>query len=284
MQLCWEKDIITTVAAGNDGQLGSGSLSYYTPQEMGTPDNALITVGGVYANGVLWEHSNFERPSGVNHANGRGSLSVFTLSVQVLAAGFASNTAAERRDGTSEAAPAVAGLAAYFASLESLANEFPTGNVAKSMKDYIIQYAFRRNDNPIHADAQHPPPPERIIVPYNQAPEGLCSSDRPNKRSLQNVTESSLATRQDDSEFDVVVDGEVVAPNFSKSYCAVPTATTSTKPTSSAMSVASAPPPAPTVNIDQGILTCGTKTRKDDQVPSWASTKWPTPATPSARR
>ena len=179
-----------------------------------------------------------------------------------------------------------------------------------SMKEFIIQHAYRRSDNPVPGNAEDRPAPDAVIVAYNGAPDGLCSSDNPGKRSPMGITNNaSLVSRQDDSEVDIVVDGNVVATNWIQSYCAATagssaqsiSSTSSISATASDSTTASDPPtssdsttasgthsdtmtqvvpipslsdvpiyseppaaPAPTINIAQGILTCGTKTYEDE--------------------
>jgi hypothetical protein len=87
--------------------------------------------------------------------------------------------------GTSVAAPAVAGLAAYFASLPSLASEWRQGHVAMDMKRYIVRHALERAKWPIPRELPlayicHPEPRlGPILVAYNRAPDGLCSARKP---------------------------------------------------------------------------------------------------------
>jgi hypothetical protein len=52
LEECRFHDIITVVPAGNRGNKG-GSLDKLTPQKLGSPFNALNTVGGVNNSGVL---------------------------------------------------------------------------------------------------------------------------------------------------------------------------------------------------------------------------------------
>lgn len=69
--------------------------------------------------------------------------------------------------------------------------------MSTDIKNYIAQYAFVRNANPIPAGTSNAPPADSIKVAYNRAPDGyvkpvflwiitakryrLCASDNPPK-------------------------------------------------------------------------------------------------------
>lgn len=209
---CAKNNIIVVVAAGNDGK--EGSLKRTTPQNLGRPDNELITVGAVYNDGRLMELTTRDQGDG-------GSISVYAVGEWVLGAGPADNSDKVRYQGTSQASPAVAGLAAYFASLPSLSQEWRPGHVAMDMKNYIVKYAHKRLDNPVPAEFNYPIDPESIKVIYNRANEGLCArKNPPGKRNVVDEWNSTaLHRRQDGSETDIVVDGVIVDPEWVDSYC-----------------------------------------------------------------
>jgi hypothetical protein len=50
---CNRNDIVTIIAAGNDGLIDE-KLHFFTPQNLGSTSNPLITVGGVATDGKLW--------------------------------------------------------------------------------------------------------------------------------------------------------------------------------------------------------------------------------------
>ena len=102
-QELWTLDVITVVAAGNEGDVGA-ALSSTVPQSLGTADNGLITVGGVNVIGVLDGRTTFDDGTG-------GSMTVYALSQGVIAADYRTNDGSVPASGTSAAAPAVAGLA-----------------------------------------------------------------------------------------------------------------------------------------------------------------------------
>ncbi len=300
LESSWQNDIITVVAAGNEGR----PLDRVTPQKLGTAENALITVGGVNNKGVLDSITNFNAGRG-------GSLTVYALSDGVRGAKWDSTTELRIDGGTSLACPAVAGLAAYFASLPSLAGEWTPGSVSGAMKAYITRYAYRRTPNPIPDDLPSSytsvPPADSIIVAYNRAPEGLCSAKAAAKRNVVKDKRPDIGVRQESGDFDVVISGAVVATILCQSYCAVSSTlltspSTIPKPasTSDFVTLTGLPtlssasyctevlsngrellhtktgsvctyntaeptssteaPPAPTRYVNEGILTCGTRT------------------------
>ena len=218
---CWQNDIITVVAAGNSG--ASESLDVRTPQSYGTAANGLITVGGVNRDGVLDTITTYDAGRG-------GSMSLYAVSHQVVQADASSNTGTKVADGTSFAAPAVAGVAAYFASLPGLAGNWRTNTVATDMKAYLARYAYVRSANPVQNLPNGYPAPAAgsIIVAYNRAPDGLCSDTAPSKRSLVMAKRRHVAKRLAGPDTNVVTSGTILVPNLSTSYCTLGTTTTST--------------------------------------------------------
>lgn len=99
---CWRHDIITVVAAGNNGMIG-GALDLQTPQGLGQEHNPLITVGGVSGHGLLWPGTSFDRGIG-------GSMTVYSMAQDVRVADHNHTDRRKTSSGTSCAAPAVAGL------------------------------------------------------------------------------------------------------------------------------------------------------------------------------
>lgn len=57
-----ENDIVVTIPTGNDAPT---SIAMVTPQNLGTTDNALITVAGVERDGSLFTNSNPDLGTGV---------------------------------------------------------------------------------------------------------------------------------------------------------------------------------------------------------------------------
>ena len=250
-------DVIFVVAAGNDGENGH-SLDEFVPQQLGTQQNSLITVGGVYSNGVLDTITTFDKGEG-------GSISVYALSRNVMVADFRNNAGSIiGNPGTSLAAPAVAGLAAYYASLPSLNNEWRRFHVALDMKRYIITHAYQRSANaiPNNLPDNYVATPGSITVAYNQAPDGLCAAHLQTIPGSQSGSDDSIQKRQASAkDIDVVVSGTIIVPSLSQSYCyntSFPTIHPSTTAATTTGAITASP--SPTVHIDKGILTCGTRT------------------------
>lgn len=58
-----------------------------------------------------------------------------------------------------------------------------------------------------------------INIVCNTTGEGLCAQSNPvDRRSLDSL-QNDIAKRQDSTDADVIVDGEIVAPEFVNSYC-----------------------------------------------------------------
>ena len=150
-----EQDITVVIPTGNDAPTG---LDRITPQNLGTTDNGLITVGGVEKNGALFPDTNPDLGSG-------GSISIYAAARDVLVAGIDSDSATTEVTGTSLAAPAVAGMAAYFFSLQELDANWPGGSVARAMKQFFVLSArVQRNNNPVPDNLGYTPPSAGSIV------------------------------------------------------------------------------------------------------------------------
>jgi hypothetical protein len=104
IETCWEKDIVVVVCATNEGQ--HAFLDEFAPQDLGTADNALITVGGVGADGKYYTDTANSRGSGM--LNVGGNLDLFAGAIDVTVAkhdgGFDDTV---QDSGTSLATPAV---------------------------------------------------------------------------------------------------------------------------------------------------------------------------------
>jgi hypothetical protein len=151
-----ENDIVVTIPTGNQAPT---SLAMVTPQNLGTTDNALITVGGVEKDGSLFTDSNPDLGTG-------GSITIYAAARQVLVASIDSDTATTMADGTSVAAPAIAGLSAYFFSLSELDANWPAGNIARAMKQFFVLSArIQRNNDPVPPNLGYTgPAPGSVVV------------------------------------------------------------------------------------------------------------------------
>ncbi|KAF1981896.1 subtilisin-like protein [Aulographum hederae CBS 113979] len=202
----WAEDIVTVTTAGNDG-IDAARLTFLhhtTPQSYGTADNGLITVGGLRRDGSLWPHTTPD-----DHVL-TGSMTLYAQAEDVVRADADSLRGSVTESGTSFAAPAVAGLAAYFLSLPSLQGKFRPGSVSTDVKKYLVQHAYQRvlpgRDNIIHdpekaqAIARYTIP-ETIPCAYNLVYQELCQAHAgPAKRSLDNES-AVLHQRRDEREY-----------------------------------------------------------------------------------
>ena len=160
---------------------------------------------------------------------------MYGLSKDVVGASHESNTKRRESDGTPFAAPVVARLAAYFASLPFLSEKWTAGSVSTQMKQYIVNSAYVRSDDPIPADLPSDyvrPALDSIMVAYNRAGDGLCKDSAPDKLTvIRKRMDADLQRRESSSkDNDVVVSGTVVASSLIQSYCSA-TATTTSKTT-----------------------------------------------------
>lgn len=72
------------LAAGNNGLKG-GTTADELPQRLGTPDNNVITIGGVLYDGTLWKESSPEGEAGSVTAYGPvGTITLVTNDGQIV--------------------------------------------------------------------------------------------------------------------------------------------------------------------------------------------------------
>lgn len=111
IEYCWEKDIVVVVCATNVGP--ELSLDEQAPQDLGTPDNPLITVGGVGKDGTYYLGT-------ATSAEGQGHVDLYAGAIDVTVAkhnGAFDETLQD--DGTSLAAPAVVRICLFFAGFQA---------------------------------------------------------------------------------------------------------------------------------------------------------------------
>ncbi|KAI0603033.1 peptidase S8/S53 domain-containing protein [Biscogniauxia sp. FL1348] len=173
-----ELGITVVMAAGNYGvDSATGRVGAYMgdlwPQKLGRAENSLITVGGTNHRGSLFVHTSPEGNSGQGASLPRGSMTVYALGKEVLTY----NAHGDRtiKAGTSFAAPAVAGLVAYYLTLYSDTDMFTwnpddedTGDtVGRRMKTYLVEKSFSRVEADLRVDRSVSQPTGRPPVPYN---------------------------------------------------------------------------------------------------------------------
>lgn len=178
-------DITVVIATGNNAP---DPLDTFTPQNLGTPDNALVTVGGVDVHGVLYTYTTPDLGNG-------GSITIYAAAVDVKVA--TTNNDFGRETGTSLAAPAVAGMAAYFFSISQLDSLWPKGQVARAMKEFfIVSATVWRNNDPVPDDDElgyEGPSPDSIEVAWNRHPVGFegCGATSSKKKRQDDLPDVS---------------------------------------------------------------------------------------------
>ncbi|KAI9704528.1 MAG: hypothetical protein M1820_005602 [Bogoriella megaspora] len=143
---CDDNDVVLVAATGNGGPgaafgMHSDFLGRNLPQLLGHDNNHLITVGGLEEDGSYWTRTTPPSPNLDQEPNPHpGSISVYAQSVNVYVEGMYGYVF---DNGTSYAAPQVAGLAAYFLGLPQNAGgpTFRQGHFAMDMKRFIQRLA-----------------------------------------------------------------------------------------------------------------------------------------------
>jgi len=186
---CWRLDIVTVIAAGNDGDFQSRDLKDTIPACLGTPDNALITVGAATKDGQRHHLTTREVKEGA------GSITVWAKGDMPTYCAAMQGTGSQKLEGTSLAAAQVSGLAAYFLSLSR--EELPVpkgttmdptsamyqfgpdlhvkGKVARTVKEYI------KNMSHVHSGGG-------VNMAYNGAEDEVCKPVRADAIPMKRAT------------------------------------------------------------------------------------------------
>jgi subtilisin family serine protease len=197
LRKCWNSEIVTVVAAGNDGR-NEGVLNDNVPTALGNVSNELITVGGINLDGSLWPETTIDDGSG-------GSMTVSLVASDVLCAASEGTDRTDTRHGTSFAAPQVAGLAAYFMSLPSLQGTLRPPKTPLKVKNYIVNAAFKRGK----AGAAERNP----LAAYNLAEDAVCR--RFEKRG---DIEKRELSRRDRPDFETIMMSGTIVSNCSRPW------------------------------------------------------------------
>jgi Subtilase family len=109
MQRAEDNDVVVVMSAGNEA-FKDLTLGTIVPQNLGTPTNGIITVGGVYKDGSLWPWTVPETPSDKTTRDYplTGSMTCYALADNVMS--YDSTKSTSTTTGTSFAAPVVVSL------------------------------------------------------------------------------------------------------------------------------------------------------------------------------
>ncbi|KAG4443888.1 hypothetical protein IFR05_000654 [Cadophora sp. M221] len=262
LRLCWKNDIVTVIAAGNDGERVNFDLSKDVPGCLGARDNPLITVGASTLEGNRWIGATRETGSG-------GSITTSAQGDDQVRCVDAGVGGSQLRRGTSLVAHQVAGLVVYFMSLsqselpDALNTDAATtgrfaaagvsdgffigpdlhikGTVSQAVKDYIGRMTFKRN----------PASPDAVSIAYNGAEEGLCQMVPNNSFKRKR---GGIIPRAGEGDLVPVVVSGVLDPTASYPLPACPLSSPASSATSSS-SFTSTSPSAASTALPQTTVT-----------------------------
>ncbi|KAI4656032.1 hypothetical protein J4E93_000748 [Alternaria ventricosa] len=250
---CKKDGVTLVIAAGNDGE--HRTLDSLIPQTYGTDNRfEMITVGGVDQTGKYYAHT-------VQGKEGQGGqVDVYADAVQVVAAKHNDkDDSTAPVDGTSAAAPAIAGLAAYLFSIPGLSSNWGDDTAPADMKKFMLKNSEVRNDNPFKEGEEYPtsPKPDKdsLKVPYNLAQNTLCDlPDAAAKRSL--FTKRAPTPEKSVPGRPIIENGEVTNEDLKNEICNVhnrPASDTEPKPEPAPEAPAPLPNTAACKVLEQGL-------------------------------
>ena len=190
LKQCWDLDIVTVIAAGNDGRFQTRDLKDEIPACLGKKDNPLITVGAATVDGKRHHLTTQQR-------EGAGSITVWAKGDMPTYCAAMEGTGSQAQEGSSVAAAQISGLAAYFLSLDR--NELPIpkgwpvtateaaygfgpdlhvkGKVAQTVKDYIVAMSHKYSEGE-----------DSVNMAYNGAEDKVCKAIPANNIVLKRAT------------------------------------------------------------------------------------------------
>ena len=211
---------MTVVSAGNKLKFpGAHTMGNNSPQRHANRNNPIISAGALTPQGL---------PAGFNviiapdpTARGRdlqlvGEHTVWALGQNVLTIKPGTRDGLRTAQGTSYAAPQVAGLAAYLLQLPGLL--WPQGRVSKTMKDYLVAKSRKAPRSPdAHGAAYNSI--ENVLEWCQPRPPGLGKSRRwytdltAIQRHLAKIFGRQQQTK--DAEITIFKDGHLTDPKYS---------------------------------------------------------------------
>ncbi len=207
----WSADIVTVFAAGNDDAFKDPYIGSVSPQRFANSHNPMIIVGSVNHMGRASDFNKLVGPALFAHGRDlllTGKLTTYAMGENVDTIVPDEYFDYDHSNGTSFAAPQIAGLAAYFLTLPTL--HWEPYRVAQDMKNFIQ----RLNRMP-------PRSPDGVFVAHNGVHELLLfcpppgPSVRAKPRSIFHHIANIFRRQKEEKEVVIFENGKLTDPKYS---------------------------------------------------------------------
>lgn len=202
---------MTVFAAGNDNAGDDPYIGSLSPQRFANSQNPMIVVGSVDHFGRASDFNKLVGPALTAHGRDvflAGEMTTFAMGENVDTIVPGEYFDYDHSNGTSFAAPQIAGLAAYFLTLPTL--HWESYRVAQDMKNFIQRY-----------NRMSPRSPDGVFVAYNGVHELLpfCQPPGPSVRAKPRSIFYHIANifRREKEEKEIVIfeNGKLTDPKYS---------------------------------------------------------------------